>query len=222
VQTIELNEEEKAMTIIVADDQLSLAIGKKGQNARLASKLTGWKIDLVCESDRKKAREVTMMLVAITELPGVDEDLAANLMAHGLNTIQDLAGSNRQALVEVPGIDDETAGELLETARSFLAALRSELAARGEAELLEEEEEEEPEEAPAPRSPDDEIVTEEMVEEAARRRAMAAAQPSEEAADAAEDEMDEMDETETAEEGETPESAVSPDLEGTEDEPRPE
>ncbi len=218
VQTIELNEEEKAMTIIVADDQLSLAIGKKGQNARLASKLTGWKIDLVCESDRKKAREVTVMLVAITELPGVDEDLAANLMANGVNTIQDLAGSNRQALVEVPGIDEETAGELLETARSFLAALKSELAARGEAELLEEEEEEEEdvEEASAPRSPDDEIVTEEMVEEAARRRAMAAAEPSEEDADAP---AGEADEAEAPEEGPSPGEAEATGAEGAEDEP---
>jgi N utilization substance protein A len=217
VQTIELNEEEKSMTIIVADDQLSLAIGKKGQNARLASKLTGWKIDLVCESDRKKAREETVMLVSVTELPGVDEEMAVNLMANGIQTIQDLANSNRQALVDVPGIDDEMAGELLETAKSFLAALRSELAARGGVELLEEEEEEEEEteEAGGPVSPDDEIVTDEMVEEAARRRAMVSGEAAAEGVAGAADEHADV----GTEVGGAPSGPDEPRAEGAEDEP---
>jgi N utilization substance protein A len=181
VQTIELNEEERSMTIVVADDQLSLAIGKKGQNARLASKLTGWRIDLICESDRKKTREETVLLVPVDELPGVDETIAAQLQAMGVETIQDLAAKPRDELRAVEGIDEETAERLHETAKSFLVALRAELA-RGGADLEDEEEEEEETDA-APRSPDDEIVTDEMVEEAARRRAQAVLDGAPEAED---------------------------------------
>jgi len=173
VQTIELKEEDRSMMIIVADDQLSLAIGKKGQNARLASKLTGWRIDLSCESDRKKAKEETLLLVPIGELPGADEAVAAILAESGIATIQDLANKPAAEVLAIAGIDEETAERLHATAKSFLVALRNELAQRGDVIEEEEEEEEEAEEAPAVRSPDDEIVTDEMVEEAARRRAIA-------------------------------------------------
>ncbi len=170
IQSIELNEAEKTMTVTVADDQLSLAIGKKGQNARLAAKLVGWKIDLVCESERKKQHEQQEMLVSIEELPGVGDKLAKNLLSEGVETIQDLAKMTLEQLVAIPGIGEKTAEKLLETARNFLAALRTELDRKGyDAEDDSDDDEESDEEQT--RSPDDEVVTDEMVAEASRRRA---------------------------------------------------
>jgi transcription termination/antitermination protein NusA len=170
IQTIELNEAEKGMTVIVADDQLSLAIGKKGQNARLAAKLVGWKIDLVCESERKKVVEQQELLVSIEELPGVGDKLAKNLLSEGIETIQDLSKMTIEQLVAVPGIGDKTAEKLLETAKQFLAALRTELDRKrfeteedtDDSDSLDEEE--------TVLSPDDEVVTDEMVAAATRRR----------------------------------------------------
>jgi N utilization substance protein A len=171
IQTIELNEGEKAMTVIVADDQLSLAIGKKGQNARLAAKLVGWKIDLVCESERKKVTEQQEMLVSIEELPGVGEKLAKNLLSEGIETIQDLSKMSIEQLTAVPGIGEKTAEKLFETAKQFLAALRTELdRKRFETEEDTEEIDAAGEEEMVAVSPDDEVVTDEMVAEAARRR----------------------------------------------------
>jgi N utilization substance protein A len=186
IQTIELNEADRAMTVIVADDQLSLAIGKKGQNARLAAKLVGWRIDLICESERQKLREQEEMVVPVAELPGVGEKTAANLIAAGIESIQDLAKTSMDDLVQVPGVGEKTAEKLLETAKQFLTALRSELARKAA------EEEEEEEEEAAPVAPDLEVVTDEMVAEAAaRRRGDAEAATEEEAPAAEETEEDE-------------------------------
>lgn len=180
VQSIELNEDEKAMRIVVADDQLSLAIGKKGQNARLASKLTGWRIDLICESDRKKAREEATMIVPVSELPGADEAVAASLLGAGITTIQELAARPLEEIAAIEGIGEESAERLHGTAKSFLVALRAELA-RGASVEEEEEEVEGAEEPAAARSPDDEVVTDEMVAEAERRRAVATLDAGDEA-----------------------------------------
>jgi transcription termination/antitermination protein NusA len=113
-----------ALEVIVAEDQLSLAIGKEGQNVRLAAKLTGWKIDLVTsellglreEADQHIHRE-------ITDLDGVTERLAKVLIAAGLETVQDLAYSNRDALQAIDGIGPETATKLLTKAQIMIDEL---------------------------------------------------------------------------------------------------
>ncbi len=116
------NEAEKRMTVVVADDQLSLAIGKGGQNARLAAKLTGWKIDLVPKSEelkRQEARKATRTEIEKLEL---GEATTEKLISAGIETVQELAVARLERLVEIPGVGEKTAEKLLAAARAYLEA----------------------------------------------------------------------------------------------------
>ena len=103
--------ETRKVTVIVPDDQLSLAIGKQGQNARLAAKLTGWKIELHSESEFATQSAVAQADVAIADLEGVTEATAAALLAAGIETAVD---------VERTGLDGLSALEDLGTAEAEL------------------------------------------------------------------------------------------------------
>ncbi len=110
------------MCVVVEDDQLSLAIGKGGQNARLAAKLTGMRIDLMSEGEVEHRSEVEqLMRIEIEHLAGVGEKLAESLIKAGIETAADLAAADLSALVELPGIGDKTAEKLLALAREALA-----------------------------------------------------------------------------------------------------
>ncbi|MCJ7664074.1 MAG: transcription termination factor NusA [Desulfobacterales bacterium] len=115
VSKVYLNDEEKYMEIVVADDQLSLAIGKRGQNVRLASKLTGWKIDIKSESKMEKLSEE--VVARLTTLPGVGEIIARVLYDEGFYTIEDVAETDGEELGRICGIGEKKGEKIVEAAR---------------------------------------------------------------------------------------------------------
>src|SRR3954468_24716467 len=102
VSKIILDEEERAMEVIVPDDQLSLAIGKKGQNVRLASRLTGWKLDVRSESEVELEHSRT--LESLTAGPGIGDVTAELLYQHGFKSAEEIAEADLDALLEVEGL----------------------------------------------------------------------------------------------------------------------
>lgn len=108
-----VNDAEHSVKAIVPDDQLSLAIGRGGQNARLAAKLTGWKIDIVGETEHQRELEVDLaQRVEVSELPGVGPKLAQALMDAGYRHVQDLEGMATEDLLKVDGIGEKTAEKI--------------------------------------------------------------------------------------------------------------
>ncbi|MCB0404565.1 MAG: transcription termination/antitermination protein NusA [Bdellovibrionales bacterium] len=131
VQKVLLDEENRSMEIVVADNQLSLAIGKRGQNVKLASMLTGWKIDIVSESKMTGRLEAARTL--LQRIPDVDETMAKTLYHFGFE-VEVLASSEPAALKAIPGMADEKAQALVEGAKVVVAAPNF---AEEKAELLE-------------------------------------------------------------------------------------
>jgi N utilization substance protein A len=119
LQTIP-DDETKRMQVVVADDQLSLAIGKSGQNARLATKLTGWEIDLISEEDFAVQRGEVRRSdeVPLGEIVGVGPKTIESLIQGGFETVQDVIKATMEDLVNVPGIGDVTAQKI------YLAAVQ--------------------------------------------------------------------------------------------------
>ncbi len=114
---------EGKLIVYVADDQLSLAIGKAGQNARLAAKLTGWAIDLVAKSDTDKAAaEEREREVDLETLPEVGEALASRLAREGIETAADVQRAGLEGLTAISGIGDKVAAKLLAIADDALSA----------------------------------------------------------------------------------------------------
>jgi N utilization substance protein A len=130
-------EGEKKMTVIVAEDQLSLAIGKIGQNVRLASKLTGWDIDLLTakefeerEAKKEEGELISLEEYELTRIPGIGERTAEQLAAAGYKTLADLLNVDEEDLLKVPGIGKKTAEKLI----AIITNLSDELAIEEEAE----------------------------------------------------------------------------------------
>src|SRR5262247_1249427 len=122
VGDVRVNEPEKRMLVVVADDQLSLAIGKGGQNARLAARLTGWKIDLVSKSDEKKRHDQERASRVEVEQLGLGEATTEKLISAGIETVHELIATPLDKLVEIPGIGEKTAEKVLSTAQEYVAA----------------------------------------------------------------------------------------------------
>jgi len=110
-----LNEEKKEAIAIVSDDQLFLAIGKRGQNVRLASKLTGWNIRVYRESEYTGEEKP-----AVSVIEGIDEKLAKKLAEFGYSSIKSLAEAKVEELVKIPEIEEKKAHELIEKAKNYL------------------------------------------------------------------------------------------------------
>jgi N utilization substance protein A len=152
-----IHHEDGAMSLdcVVEDDQLSLAIGKKGQNVRLASALIGLKIEIKGESEVKGevAQALSRMLeasrrrqVAVAEIAGVGEKTAERLVEAGVATLGDLLEKSAAELAEIPGIGEKSAEKILEAAR---AAETSQASEDEEGEFESATEQESPAEAPA-------------------------------------------------------------------------
>jgi N utilization substance protein A len=114
VSRVLLDEDNRAMEIIVPDDQLSLAIGRRGQNVRLASQLTGWKLDINSESRVKEMREfATVSFTAI----GIPENTQEILYSHGFRKAQDIANASPEMLTQFPGFTMDMIPDLQKRAR---------------------------------------------------------------------------------------------------------
>src|SRR2546427_12033727 len=112
VMDVRVHEPEKRMGLVVADDQLSLAIGKGGQNARLAARLTGWKIDLISKSEEKKRQDLERATRVEVEKLELGEATTEKLISAGIETLQDLLGTPMEKLVEIPGSGDKAAAKV--------------------------------------------------------------------------------------------------------------
>ncbi len=124
VSRVVVDEEEHSMEVIVPDDQLSLAIGRRGQNVKLASKLTGWRIDVrsvsVAEEEARRAR------AALSAIPGVDFMHAELLFQHGFRTVREVADANLEDLFEVEGLNQDQASEIHKSAKEYAEQLGDE------------------------------------------------------------------------------------------------
>ncbi len=124
VSRVIIDDSAGSMDVIVPDDQLSLAIGRKGQNVRLAVQLTGWKIDIKSES---KMRELAQWLAeAVSVVAGCGEADAEVLLQQGITSLEDLANSAVELLTQLPGVDDEGAGRIKVHAAELAERKRSE------------------------------------------------------------------------------------------------
>ena len=130
--------EEKRLEVIVEDTQLSLAIGKKGQNVRLASKLIGWNIDI--KSEEEKRREIEAQMAALTapgtpltELKGEGPKTVEKLEAAGITSVEKLADMTPEQLVEIPGIGEKMVEKIHQSVAAHFEALETQ-AAGGEGE----------------------------------------------------------------------------------------
>ena len=122
VSKIILDEGDHAMEVIVPDDQLSLAIGKKGQNVTLASRLTGWRLDVRGEAEADE--EARRARASLTGIPGVSDVTAELLMQHGFKSAEELAESDVESLAEVEGVGPERVVGILEAARQHVQEKR--------------------------------------------------------------------------------------------------
>ncbi len=120
---------EKQLEVIVDDTQLSLAIGKKGQNVRLAAKLLGWKIDIKSEEEKRQEVEQQMQAMAgpvttpIEQVTELGEGTIQKLIAAGITTVEGLADMTPEQLEEVPGIGEKTLEKIGVAVRHYFAEL---------------------------------------------------------------------------------------------------
>ncbi len=132
VAKVVLDEERERIEVVVPDQQLSLAIGRRGQNVRLASQLTGWDIDILTEQEESERRQAefenrTRMFI---DALNVDEVIGQLLASEGFTSVEELAMVDVKEIAGIEGFDEETAGELQTRARDYLAKIESELDAK--------------------------------------------------------------------------------------------
>jgi transcription termination/antitermination protein NusA len=207
-----IDPEEKRLEVIVEDTQLSLAIGKKGQNVRLASKLIGWNIDI--KSEEEKRREIELQMTALTtpvtpleELAGVGPKTIERLQEHGISAIERLADMTPEQLMEIPGIGEKMVEKIRAAVATYFEMLEAGAAPSAQpeagAEATAETEPAEAETAPA----EAETPAAEPVEETTETAEAEDAPAKDEAAGLAETEVAE---TEVTEAGAAPGRASDP------------
>jgi len=141
VQRVTADSETRSLRVVVADDQLSLAIGKRGQNARLAAKLVGWKVDIKSTAELQREAQVALSgllgaeprpeappteepedaVRTLVELPGVGDRIAGRLVAAGFTDLRSLAEATPESLQAVDGIGVKSAERIQQAARDALA-----------------------------------------------------------------------------------------------------
>jgi len=122
VTKVVMDEEDGRVEVVVPDEQLSLAIGRRGQNVRLASQLTGWQIDIMTESQEseRRQREFAERTALFQEALDVDEVIAQLLVTEGFAAVEDIAYVEAREIADIEGFGEETAEELQARAREFL------------------------------------------------------------------------------------------------------
>ena len=132
VAKVVLDEDRQRMEVVVPDQQLSLAIGRRGQNVRLASQLTGWDIDIVTEQEESEHRqaEFEKRTKLFIEALNVDEMVGQLLASEGFNSVEELAVVDEKEVAGIEGFDEDTAHELQTRARDYLGQQEAELDAK--------------------------------------------------------------------------------------------
>ncbi len=132
VTKVVMDEEDERVEVVVPDEQLSLAIGRRGQNVRLASQLTGWQIDIITESQEseRRQREFAERTALFQEALDVDEVIAQLLVTEGFATVEDVAYVAADEVASIEGFDEETAEEIQTRAREYLDREAAEFDAR--------------------------------------------------------------------------------------------
>jgi transcription termination/antitermination protein NusA len=122
VSKVVLDEDSNRVEVVVPESQLSLAIGRRGQNVRLASQLTGWDIDIMTEQEESERRqkEFTERSALFMEALDVDEVIAQLLATEGFETVEEVAGVESSEVAAIEGFDEDTASEIQTRARDFL------------------------------------------------------------------------------------------------------
>lgn len=122
VSKVVMDEEDERVEVVVPDEQLSLAIGRRGQNVRLASQLTGWQIDIMTESQEseRRQREFSERTSLFQEALDVDEVIAQLLVTEGFATVEDVAYVDASEIASIEGFDEDTAEEIQARARDWL------------------------------------------------------------------------------------------------------
>jgi transcription termination/antitermination protein NusA len=135
VSKVVLDEDVERIDVVVPDEQLSLAIGRRGQNVRLASQLTGWDIDIMTEAEESERRqkEFATRTKVFMDALDVDETLAQLLASEGFGSVEELASVEVNELASIDGLDDATGEELLTRARTYLEKQAAEFEAKRKA-----------------------------------------------------------------------------------------
>jgi N utilization substance protein A len=132
VSKVVLDEDAERIEVVVPDDQLSLAIGRRGQNVRLASQLTGWDIDILTEAEESERRqkEFNERSNTFMEALDVDEVIAQLLASEGFASVEEVAFVDTNEVAAIEGFDEGTAEEIQERARDYLERREAELDAK--------------------------------------------------------------------------------------------
>jgi N utilization substance protein A len=132
VAKVVLDEEKKRIDVVVPEEQLSLAIGRRGQNVRLAAMLTGWDIDILTEAEEseRRAEEFRTRSGLFIEALDVDEVIAHLLVAEGFRSVEEIAQTSIRELGQIQGFDEDVATELRDRAQSWLDAQKQKLVDR--------------------------------------------------------------------------------------------
>jgi len=125
VAKVVLDEQAEKIEVVVPDEQLSLAIGRRGQNVRLASQLIGWDIDILTEQEESERRqkEFTERSALFMQALDVDETLAQLLASEGFSSVEELAYIDLSEIASIQGFDEETAAEIQNRAVEYLATI---------------------------------------------------------------------------------------------------
>jgi transcription termination/antitermination protein NusA len=134
VAKVVLDEDADRIEVVVPDDQLSLAIGRRGQNVRLASQLTGWDIDILTEAEESERRqkEFVQRTELFMQALDVDEVVGQLLASEGFRSVEELAFVDVAELATIQGFDEDTAAEIQHRAQDYLARIEAEQEARRE------------------------------------------------------------------------------------------
>jgi N utilization substance protein A len=132
VAKVVLDEDKNRIEVVVPDAQLSLAIGRRGQNVRLASQLTGWDIDILTEQEESERRQAEFenRTKIFVEALNLDEVVGQLLASEGFGSIEELALVDQKELAGIEGFDEDTARELQERAKEYLDKEEAELDAK--------------------------------------------------------------------------------------------
>src|SRR5476651_2130371 len=132
VAKVVLDEDKERIEVVVPDQQLSLAIGRRGQNVRLASQLTGWDIDILTEQEESERRQAEFenRTKIFVEALNLDEVVGQLLASEGFGSVEELALVDEKEIAGIEGFDEDTARELQARAAEYLAKLDAELDAK--------------------------------------------------------------------------------------------